>query len=109
MATGTGGDRPGPLRGLDHCGGLAVIGDRTLVAGRGRLQVHDTGALRRGVSEPLATAGVRASSTVTVHRGDLYVSRFRVDGPGMTWRYAFVDGRPIEAGARFVAPCGRRA
>lgn len=93
-----------PLRGLDHYGGVTVTGRRTVVSGRGRLQVHDTATLRRGTSEPLATVRVRASSTVTAHRGDLYVSRFRAEGPGATWRYAVVDGRPVETGERFVAP-----
>lgn len=92
------------LRGLDHYGGVTVTGGRTYVSGRGRLQVHDTATLRRGTAEPLATVKVRASSTVTSHRGSLYVSRFRVDRPGVVWRYDLVDGRPVETGERLTAP-----
>lgn len=92
------------LRGLDHYGGVTVLAGLTYVSGRGRVQVHDTANLRGGVAEPLATVRVRASSTVTAHRGDLYVSRFRVDGPGTVWRYDLVRGRPVETGERLVAP-----
>lgn len=92
------------LRGLDHYGGVTVTGGRTYVCGRGRVQVHDTRVLRRGVAQPLATVRVRASSTVTSSRGSLYLSRFHVSDPGVVWRYDLVDGRPVETGERFVAP-----
>lgn len=92
------------LRGLDHYGGVTVTGGRAYVCGRGRVQVHDTRALRRGVAEPRATVKVRASSTATSHRGSLYLSRFRVSDPGAVWRYDLVDGRPVETGERLVAP-----
>lgn len=92
------------LHGLDHYGGVTVTGGCTYVSGRGRVQIHDTERLRRGVAEPLATVRVRASSTVTADRGSLYVSRFRVRDAGVVWRYDLVDGRPVETGESFVAP-----
>ncbi len=92
------------LRGLDHYGGVTVTGGRTYVSGRGRVQVHDTDALRRGTAEPVATVTVRASSTVTSWRGSLYVSRFHVSDPGVVWRYALERGRPVETGESLVAP-----
>lgn len=92
------------LRGLDHYGGVTVTGGRTYVSGRGRVQVHDTETLRRGIAEPLATVKVRASSTVTSFRGSLFVSRFHVSDPGVVWRYDLVDGRPVDTGERLTAP-----
>lgn len=92
------------LRGLDHYGGVTVTEGRTYVSGRGRVQVHDTAMLRRGIAEPLATVRVRASSTVTSWRGNLYVSKFRVNDPGVVWRYDLVDGRPVDTGEQLVAP-----
>lgn len=92
------------LRGLDHYGGVTVTGGLTYVSGRGRVQVHDTGALRRGIAEPLATVKVRAGSTVTSFRGSLYVARFQVSDPGVVWRYDLVDGRPVDTGEQLVAP-----
>lgn len=92
------------LRGLDHYGGVTTVGGRTYVSGRGRLQVHDTAALRRGLAEPLRTVRVRAASTVTSYRGSLHVARFRVDGPGTVWRYDLVDGHPVDTGEQLVAP-----
>lgn len=92
------------LRGLDHYGGVTVSGGRTYVSGRGRVQVHDTETLRGGAAEPLATVKVRASSTVTSWRGSLYVSKFHVSDPGAVWRYDLVEGRPVDAGERLVAP-----
>lgn len=92
------------LRGLDHYGGVTVTGGRTYVSGRGRLQAHDTEALRQGIAEPVATVKVRASSTVTSWRGSLYVTRFHVSEPGVVWRYDLADGRPVETGESLVAP-----
>ncbi|WP_435198825.1 hypothetical protein [Janibacter sp. GS2] len=92
------------LRGLDHYGGVTLTGGRTYVSGRGRVQVHDTQALRRGVAEPLATVGVRASSTVTSFRGSLWVSSFHVSEPGSMWRYDLLDGRPVDTGERLSVP-----
>lgn len=92
------------LRGLDHYGGVTLTGGRTYVSGRGRLQIHDTKALRRGRAQPLATVRVRASSTVTSFRGSLYVSTFHVSEPRSVWRYDLVDGRPVDTGERLCAP-----
>lgn len=94
-----------PLAGLDHYGGVTVVGERTYVCGGGRVQVHETARLRAGAGEPLATVRVRASSTITSHRGDLYVSRFRVDEPGVMFRYEIApDGLPTATGDELVAP-----
>lgn len=92
------------LRGLDHYGGVTLTGGRTYVSGRGRVQVHDTATLRRGIAAPIATVKVRASSTVTSHAGSLFVSKFHVSDPGTVWRYDLVDGRPVDTGERLVAP-----
>lgn len=93
------------LSGLDHYGGVALLGDHTHVCGAGRLQVHETARLRAGTADPVATVRVRASSTVTAHDGDLWVSRFVVDGPGRTYRYVVDDvGRPEWSGEEGVVP-----
>lgn len=92
------------LRGLDHYGGVTVTDGRTYVSGRGRVQVHDTETLRRGVAQPEATVRVRASSTVTSWRSSLYLSKFHVSDPGTVWRYDLEGGRPVETGERLVAP-----
>lgn len=93
------------LTGLDHYGGVAVLGRWTYVSGAGRLQVHETECLRGGLSEPVATVRVRASSTVTAHDGGLWVARFVVDGPGRAHRYRITaDGRPEPTGEELVVP-----
>lgn len=94
-----------PLEGLDHYGGVTVLGERTYVCGGGRVQVYETARLRAGFGEPLATVRVRASSTITSHRGDLYVSRFRTDEPGVMYRYEIgAEGLPARIGDELVAP-----
>lgn len=93
------------LTGLDHYGGVTVLGDRTYVSGRGRLQVHETARLREGIADPVLTVKVKASSTVTAHDGELWVTRFVVDGPGRTYRYVLDDeGRPQWSGEELVVP-----
>lgn len=94
-----------PLTGLDHYGGVTLVGGRTYVCGAGKVQVHETERLRRGLAEPVATVPVRASSTLTSHRGGLYVARFRRNGPDRMYRYDLGDdGLPIETGAVLTVP-----
>lgn len=93
------------LSGLDHYGGVTLLGGRTYVCGAGRVQVHDTGLLRQGVADPEAVVPVRASSTVTSFRDGLYVARFRRNGPERMYRYDLdPDGRPVETGAVLTVP-----
>lgn len=94
-----------PLSGLNHYGGVTLQAGRTYVCGAGAVQVHDTARLRQGISEPLMTTVVRASSTVTSHRDGLYVAKFRRNGPERMYRYDLDgDGAPVETGAVFTVP-----
>lgn len=94
-----------PLSGLNHYGGVTLVGRLTYVCGAGRVQVHETDRLRRGVSEPIWSVPVRASSTVTSDRGDLWVARFRRDAPGRMYRYRLAaDGRPVATEDALTVP-----
>lgn len=94
-----------PLSGLSHYGGITLHGGRTYVCGAGAVQVHETRRLRQGISEPLMTTQVRASSTVTSHQDGLYVARFRRERPDRMYRYDLdEDGTPVETGAVFTVP-----
>lgn len=93
-----------PLTGLDHYGGVTVVGARAYVCGGGRVQVHETAQLRRGVAHPV-TVRVRASSTVTSHGGSLYVARFDREAPARMYRYDIEgDGLPVATDDAYVVP-----
>lgn len=93
------------LGGLNHYGGVTLHAGLAYVCGAGRVQVHETATLRRGVSEPVATVPVRASSTITCFRGGLYVARFRRNGPERMYRYDLApDGLPVETGSVLTVP-----
>lgn len=132
-----------PLKGIDHYGGVTVVGDYTYVSGDGKLQVYRTEDLLHPhtVTEPPLVPGwdpitytpapnpinfadddnpntttereqafadgvpVSASSTVTNHNGDLFVTSWNPDGPGTMYRYEIgPGGRPIPTGDSYVAP-----
>lgn len=131
-----------PLEGIDHYGGVTVVGDYTYVSGGGRLQVYETSALRdpqRRLVQPegpIAEAfgvepydvidpatpinygttdaeqgelangvPVDASSTVTSHDGDLYVTDWDADRPSTMYRYEIgPDGQPIRTGDEYTVP-----